>query len=699
MYKHLLHLIVFIAGLAVVCWIGAGYIGTHPLGAVVAALIGACYVAGGFELYRYRQATATLTGAVAEVSAAPPGDLAVWLGRLPAGLRHAVRLRVEGTRAALPGPALTPYLVGLLVLLGMLGTLLGMMVTLRGTGLALAGATDLASIRGALAAPVKGLGFAFGTSIAGVASSAMLGLLSALCRRERQRAVQALDACAATSLRIFSQAYQRDQAFRLLEQQTAAMPALLDRLQAMMAGIEQHSAAADERQLANQARFHAGTEAAYTRLADAVAQSLKNSAAESARAVGAALQPAMEATMAGLARETASMQASVTQAVQRQLEHLSAGLDAAGQRVADLCNDALAQRRQVDEALSGAMNDALQRFTDTAGQRSARLLDTVSERLQAATEHTAGAWKEALAQQQAANENLGEHQRQALGAAAAAFEAQAASLVGVVQRSHEDLQAALEARDGERLETWTSTFESMVTTLNRHWEQAGERSAQRQQAVCDALERSAREISTQAQAQASQTIAEISRLVEAASDAPRAAAEVVAELREKLSESMVRDTAMLEERSRLLATLQTLLDAVNHASTEQRAAVDALVSTSAELLDRVGSRFTDRVQAQAGKLDAAAAQVTGSVVEMASLGEAFTAAVQSFGQSNAALMEHLQHIASALDASLQRSDEQLAYYVAQAKEVIDLSMLSQRQIVEDLQQLGVQRASAAGGAA
>jgi hypothetical protein len=49
-------------------------------------------------------------------------------------LRNAVRLRVEGERVAMPGPALTPYLVGLLVLLGMLGTLLGMVATLRGTG-------------------------------------------------------------------------------------------------------------------------------------------------------------------------------------------------------------------------------------------------------------------------------------------------------------------------------------------------------------------------------------------------------------------------------------------------------------------------------------------------------------------------------------------------------------------------------------
>jgi len=44
-------------------------------------------------------------------------------------------------------------------------------------------------------------------------------------------------------------------------------------------------------------------------------------------------------------------------------------------------------------------------------------------------------------------------------------------------------------------------------------------------------------------------------------------------------------------------------------------------------------------------------------------------------------------VAAALDASLARSDEQLAYYVAQAREVVDLSLLSQKQVIEELQQL------------
>ena len=178
-----------------------------------------------------------------------------------------MRLRVEGERIALPAPVLTPYLVGLLVLLGMLGTLLGMMDTLRGTGLALQSATDMAAIRGSLASPVQGLAVAFGTSIAGVASSAMLGLLAALLRRDRLQAVQQLDRAIAGDLHPYSQAWQRAESLRLLQAQSAALPALVDRLQAMTQTFEQHSTAANERLLAGQAEFLTQSQALQERLA------------------------------------------------------------------------------------------------------------------------------------------------------------------------------------------------------------------------------------------------------------------------------------------------------------------------------------------------------------------------------------------------------------------------------------------------
>ena len=69
----------FLAGLAIVGWIGVGYIGTHALGVVVTLVIGACYTAGAVELQRYRQATASLARALDDT--APAGN-----GLAPAGM-------------------------------------------------------------------------------------------------------------------------------------------------------------------------------------------------------------------------------------------------------------------------------------------------------------------------------------------------------------------------------------------------------------------------------------------------------------------------------------------------------------------------------------------------------------------------------------------------------------------------------------
>jgi len=851
MTRYLVHSVVFLAGLAVVCWIGAGYLGSNPLALAVTGLIALFYLAGALELLRYRQGTATLTRALAGLSEAP-ASLGQWLAQLHPGLRNAARLRIEGERAALPGPALAPYLAGLLVLLGMLGTFLGMVATLRGTGLALESAVDLQAIRASLAAPVKGLGFAFGTSVAGVASSAALGLLAALCRRERIQAAQALDASIATTLRIYSQSHQREESFKLLQRQAEAMPALIDRLQAMMEALERQTQAMNERLAAGQDDFHGKTEAAYTRLAASVEQSLKQSAADSARAAGTAIQPAVEAALAGLASQSAALQDQVADAVQRHLdglagrfeattatvgdiwnraldgqqqanaslnakldaalqrfaatfeqrsaslldgvagrldtaasqaagawsaalaeqERVNAKLDAALQRHADTFeqrsaglldgvagrldaaaaqaasawSESLAGQERVNDKLAAALQhyadtfeqrsaglldgvagrldaaaaqaasawttalaeqervseklaESLQRFTDTFEQRSASLIDGVSARLDAAAGQAAGAWSAALTEQERVNGKLADDSQRALATAAAAFEQHSAELLRTLGQSHAELQAQLVSQDQQRLTAWNDSLGAIAATLRQQWEQAGAHASSRQQEICDALARAAQDISTQTGAQARDTIAEIARLVQAASEAPKAAAEVIGELRQKLSEGMARDNAMLEERSRLLETLGTLLDAVNHAATEQRTAVDALVSNSAELLDRVGSQFVAKVEDETGKLGSVAAQVTGSAAEVASLGEAFGAAVQLFSQSNDKLVEHLQRIETALDKSMTRSDEQLAYYVAQAREVVDLSLMSQKQIVEDLQQLAAQRAPAGSEAA
>ena len=152
--NRFLHYAIFVAGLATVVWVGTGYVGTNALALAITALIGVAYLVGALELKRFHDATASLAHAVADMPTPPP-SLGAWLEPLHPSLRNSVRLRIEGERIGLPGPALTPYLAGLLVLLGMLGTFLGMVVTLNGTGAALDSATDLDAIRASLSAPLS----------------------------------------------------------------------------------------------------------------------------------------------------------------------------------------------------------------------------------------------------------------------------------------------------------------------------------------------------------------------------------------------------------------------------------------------------------------------------------------------------------------------------------------------------------------
>jgi Holliday junction resolvasome RuvABC endonuclease subunit len=103
------------------------------------------------------------------------------------------------------------------------------------------------------------------------------------------------------------------------------------------------------------------------------------------------------------------------------------------------------------------------------------------------------------------------------------------------------------------------------------------------------------------------------------------------------------------------------------------------------------------LDAQLGRAQDTAAQVRGSAVELSSLGASFSHGVQVFSASNEKLMDTLQRVEAAIGKSMVRSDEQLAYYVAQAREVIDLSIASQQGIVEDLRRLDGRKAALAAG--
>ncbi len=504
----------------------------------------------------------------------------------------------------------------------------------------------------------------------------------------------------------------RYRTYKALQQQSLALPAVVNQMQTMMAQMETMSRQLNERLLSNQQAFHSDVKGVYTELASSVGQSLRDSLSESAHAVGASIKPVFEATMAGIANEAHTMHTRLVDTTQAQLDGVSARFTTAAVTVTDGWSAALAKQEQAHAALVTGLGQSLEAFGQSFAQRSASHLDAM-------------------------------------------------------QTAYAMLQADHASGDRQRLEAWMASLEALSAALKQEWQQAGAHTLEQQQAICNTLSRTAQDMATQAQTRASQSLdgianllaqseelvrtritseatwtqqhnermdqavstlraelvtlrdAEalrgqaaverlgelqtaltghlstlgtaleepITRLIETASEAPRAAAEVIGKLRQEVSSSAARDNELLEERGRIMATLGSLLEAINHASVEQRAVIDSLVASSAVALTQAGSQFAEKVDAEAVKLADIAAHVTGSAVEVSALGESFGFAVKSFSDANEKLIANLQRIESAMDKSMARSDEQLAYYVGQAREIIDLSILSQKEVFEELRQL------------
>jgi len=730
---------VFLVGLAVVAWAASGFVGTSAFALGMTLLIGAVYLAGAWELRRFGQTSAALSQAMSLVPQ-PLERLADWLPRVPVALQNAVRQRVEGERNVFPGLALTPYLVGLLVMLGMLGTFLGMVLTFKGAVFALEGSADLTAIRSALAAPIKGLGLAFGTSVAGVASSAMLGLMATLARRERNQVLRALDALAATTLRPFSAAHQRQQSFEALQRQAEAMPVAAQHLQTLIEQMERRNLQLDEQLLARQAEFQREAAAAYTGLAASVERSLSESLVASARAATESLQPVVQQAMAGIAAESSRWHEGVGMAVQAQLDGLAAQFSATTGTVADSWTRALAQHEQGGQQMLQGLGQSLAALNAGFEERASQLLAGVqtaqtqaqAERSQAEQQRHVAliASLERMAQtlttewQQAGAQTLAQQQA-VLGALEASATAitersseEAARSEGASQRAAElhtgvaQQLAALQAEAAQQLDALRETEASRQQAQSAQQAQAlaafsqqlqtlREDEAARGEAAVERLGDLQAALSTQLATLGTALEAPMARLMHTASEAPKAAAEVIAQLREQMSRLAERDNATLAERADLVGQISNLLQQVQQTTGEQRTAIENLVGSATTVLDQVGQRFADTVGAQAGRAEAMAEQAAHSAGQLASLGKAFQQGAGQLAASHEQLVHSLQRVEGAIGQSLARSDEQLAYYVAQAREVVDLSISAQQGIVEDLRQMRGSRgpAKATAGAA
>ena len=143
----------------------------------------------------------------------------------------------EGVQVSSLRAPYTPYLIGALILLGLIGTFIGLVDTLSGTREALQSTAELETLRDSLLAPIAGLARAFGTSVSGVATSVVLGLAATLTRREESRLNYLVSGLAASSLTQLHPVARQTAALEKLVEQGTAVPSVLERFQDAVTGL------------------------------------------------------------------------------------------------------------------------------------------------------------------------------------------------------------------------------------------------------------------------------------------------------------------------------------------------------------------------------------------------------------------------------------------------------------------------------
>ena len=754
----------FIAGATAIFGMSYLFLGTDILALAVTCAIAMVYAIGVIELVQFHKATQNLHLALKNVPRFSESEseidanhvLADWLDSLHASLKYAVHSRIEGESKGLPSPVLTPYLVGLLVMLGLLGTFVGMVDTLQGSVIALQGSTELSAIREGLAAPIKGLGAAFGTSVAGVAASAMLGLMSTLSRRERILVARELDAKINTVFRRFSLNFNRQETYKSLQQQAKALPELAAQITVMAENLEKMGQRLGQELNTKQDKFHQGVENAYRTLAQSVSQSLNQVLQNSGELVAKEMSPVVNQLMTDM---SASIQENVRETQTILVSQNNLYLDNVASKLKEHTLSAneslqagLKEHERIQLSMSSTMNDSLNQFKEQFQSLSSsyvenftRQIESKDKQRQEVDEAKLVRWTEVLQGSQEhvkqVLEAISQEQQKAWQTASSAFltsSGQVSNDLNNVLQAHENSQQkasdliastlielrthALDASQGIKLQVdalietsekslqsreqaetaWQNQHrEAMVaiaTQLNQQLTALREQEQVRSDQAIQSLSQLETKVAAQLADLGQALEAPMSRLIETASQAPKAAAEVISKLKQEMTQNMARDNDLLDERRRIMSDLDGLSDSLAQSTVNQGKAMEALLSSSGSMLAEISERFDSRVDKEVNKLSDIASHFSESSIDIASMSDAFVGAIERFSQSNDKLVENLAKIELALESASSRSDEQLAYYVAQAREIIDHSMMSQKGLIEEINQLAVKRAEEHSGA-
>jgi hypothetical protein len=408
-------------------------------------------------------------------------------------LRALLSARLDRTALPVPGAVFAPYLLSLLVMLGLLGTFLGLFETLRGASQALDASADVEALRGGLRAPIGGLMRAFGTSAAGVASSAMLGLAAVLVRRDASRFSVALHSVASGTLAHYAPAHRQLVALETLAEQGRAWPTAAAALTEAVAQLRtlEHSwkqahaeAASDQqRQLARASeQLSAALERGIERHAAAAAQTqqqLGQASTEIREAIGRGVERAAQVSREAVSPLLAQAVAEHGAAVREHLGGVREELRLAGVELtreltssADAVRAQLDRGREADARQEGRAEALLARLTEASG--------VIASAAQAQTD-ALGDFVSASEERQRESESAREQRLGELLGTWQALARQQADGLAALEHNSEQRQQQAEASRAQQLSQLLESWQNLAREQAERLGSAEQSSEQRQQ--------------------------------------------------------------------------------------------------------------------------------------------------------------------------------------------------------------------------
>jgi hypothetical protein len=539
-----------------------------------------------------------------------------------------------------------------LVMLGLMGTFVGMVATLGGAVQALEGGTELSAIRQGLAAPIQGLGMAFGTSVAGVGASAMLGLIAALSRRDRLISARALAMHRDGYFRAYSVQQKREETYSAIQQQAAALPdvveslsALSEQLGALGSRVSELAEQSTQQSLALQKRLEEGVREDFRQLTASVAESLESRLAQSGQQAAEILQPQISAMLEQATQQFTAVSQQHSGAMSQLSDALLTQQKEHGDAQQQFHQEWRAQLEQDNQRLLQTVTDEIQQLTTAElqrGESSAAYFKDLSQQLGERLE----AVREEVSQQWAASQQL--------------WEQQSAQLRDHVAQQWSDSQSVASQQWLETSEAMSQQWSDHQRSLSQQWQASQDVLENRFAAMTESLQTS------------------MSELITVTTGASQANAELLSQLEQQVSEHRQRDNALLAERKQLMEELAALSEGLRNSTELQQQIMEQVLEQSGENLIELGNSVGQQLS-QSGE------QLSGAAVELSTLSHAFADAVGGFKTSTEEMQTVMAGIADTMASAGERSDEQMGYYVSQAREIIDHNLMTQQAILERLE--------------